>query len=65
MLRAWTINVARQDFAEEWTVSIEPGKVADLVVLDGDLVQAAADPHEITSIGVDLTVFDGGAVHER
>jgi predicted amidohydrolase YtcJ len=65
-LRAYTINAARQDFAEGWKGSIEPGKVADLVVLDRDLVQAvASDPHEITSIGVDLTVFDGEVVHER
>ncbi|GAB2980854.1 amidohydrolase [Streptomyces pseudoechinosporeus] len=61
-LRAYTINPARQDFAEDWKGSIEPGKVADLVVLDRDLT--ATDPHDITSVGIDLTVFDGEIVHE-
>lgn len=65
-LRAYTVNAARQDFAEAWKGSIEPGKVADLVVLDRDLVRAVAgDPHEITSVGVDMTIFDGEIVHER
>ncbi|MDF2265259.1 amidohydrolase [Streptomyces coacervatus] len=62
-LRAYTINAARQDFAEEWKGSIETGKVADLCVLDRPLLDL--DPHEITDAEVDLTVFDGRIVHER
>lgn len=62
-LRAYTINAARQDFAEEWKGSIEPGKVADLCVLDRPLLDL--NPHEITAAEVDLTVFDGRIVHER
>ncbi|MFD0547245.1 amidohydrolase family protein [Streptomyces mexicanus] len=34
-LRAYTVNAARQDFAETWKGSIEPGKVADLVCWTG------------------------------
>ncbi|MCX5366327.1 amidohydrolase [Streptomyces sp. NBC_00124] len=62
-LRAYTINPARQDFAEGWKGSIEVGKVADLCVLDRPLLDL--DPHDITDVQVDLTVFDGRVVHER
>ncbi|MCC9711068.1 amidohydrolase [Streptomyces sp. MNU76] len=62
-LRAYTINPARQDFAEEWKGSVELGKVADLCVLDRPLL--GLDPHEITGVQVDMTVFDGGVVFER
>jgi predicted amidohydrolase YtcJ len=62
-LRAYTVNAARQDFAEEWKGSIEPGKVADLCVLDRPLLDRG--PREITDTEVDLTVFDGRIVHER
>ncbi|MCX4766925.1 amidohydrolase [Streptomyces sp. NBC_01275] len=62
-LRAYTVNAARQDFAEAWKGSVEVGKAADLCVLDRDLF--ATDPHDITSVEVDLTVFDGRVVFER
>ncbi|MFF2502646.1 amidohydrolase [Streptomyces sp. NPDC058067] len=62
-LRAYTVNAARQDFAESWKGTIEPGKVADLCVLGGDL--RATDPHDIPSLPIDLTVFDGEIVFER
>lgn len=61
-LRAYTINAARQSFAEHWRGSLEPGKVADLVVLDAD--PGAMDPEHLTGIGVALTVFDGEVVYE-
>ncbi|ANS70318.1 putative TIM-barrel fold metal-dependent hydrolase [Streptomyces lincolnensis] len=62
-LRAYTVNAARQDFAEAWKGSVEAGKVADLCVLDRPLL--GMDPHGITDAEVDLTVFDGWVVHER
>ncbi|MCW5252577.1 MULTISPECIES: amidohydrolase [unclassified Streptomyces] len=62
-LRAYTVNAARQDFAEEWKGSIEPGKVADLCVLGGDL--RATDPHDIPALPIDLTILDGVVVHDR
>ncbi len=62
-LRAYTIDPARQDFAEDWKGSIEVGKVADLCVLDRPPL--GLDPHSITDAEVDLTVFDGRVVHER
>ncbi|MEV5551327.1 amidohydrolase [Streptomyces sp. NPDC052309] len=62
-LRAYTVNAARQDFAESWKGSVEVGKVADLCVLDRPLL--GADPHTVVETEVDLTVFDGRIVHER
>lgn len=62
-LRAYTANPARQDFAEAWKGTIEPGKVADLCVLGGDL--RATDPHDIPDLPIDLTVFDGHIVFQR
>ncbi|ELS55008.1 amidohydrolase [Streptomyces viridochromogenes] len=62
-LRAYTATPAWQDFADGWKGTIEPGKVADLCVLDRPLLDR--DPHEITDAQVDLTVFDGRVVHER
>ncbi|MFV0434700.1 MAG: amidohydrolase [Leucobacter sp.] len=62
-LRAYTINAARQSFAEEWRGSLEPGKAADLVVLDTD--SGSVDPDELTAINVDLTIFGGEVVFER
>ncbi|MFD0889333.1 amidohydrolase, partial [Streptosporangium algeriense] len=62
-LRAYTINPARQDFAESWKGSVEVGKIADLCVLGGDL--RATDPHDFAAIPVDLTVLGGKVVYER
>lgn len=62
-IRAYTVNPARQDFAEKWKGTIEPGKVADLCVLGGNL--RAADPHDLPELPVDLTMFDGELVYER
>ncbi|MGW6821593.1 amidohydrolase [Streptomyces sp. NPDC055005] len=61
-LRTYTIDAAWQDFADDWKGSLEPGKVADLCVLDGDLL--AADPHDIPGMPVVLTVVDGQVVHD-
>lgn len=62
-LRAYTINAARQSFAEDWRGSLEPGKVADLVVLDTDPM--SVDPANFADINVDLTLIDGTPVFER
>ncbi|MEU1027065.1 amidohydrolase family protein, partial [Streptomyces sp. NPDC005904] len=61
-IRTYTIDAAWQDFAEDWKGSLEPGKVADLCVLDGDLL--GADPHDIPRMPVVLTVMDGRVVHD-
>ncbi|MEV3967330.1 amidohydrolase [Streptomyces sp. NPDC050698] len=62
-LRAYTSTPAWQDFADDWKGTVEPGRAADLCVLDRPLL--GLDPHEITRVRVDLTVFDGQVVFER
>ncbi|MFF8712743.1 amidohydrolase [Streptomyces sp. NPDC015184] len=61
-IRTYTIGAAWQDFADHWKGSLEPGKAADLCVLDGDLL--TADPHGIPEMPVVLTVMDGRIVHD-
>ncbi|MEU3821798.1 amidohydrolase [Streptomyces sp. NPDC030392] len=61
-IRTYTADAAWQDFADDWKGSLEPGKAADLCVLDGDLL--AADPHDIPGMPVVLTVMDGRVVHD-
>ncbi|MFJ3928571.1 amidohydrolase [Streptomyces sp. NPDC090022] len=61
-IRTYTIDAAWQDFADDWKGSLEPGKAADLCVLDGDLL--AADPHDIPKMPVVLTVMGGQVVHD-
>ncbi|MEV7940423.1 amidohydrolase [Kitasatospora sp. NPDC088264] len=61
-IRTYTIDAAWQDFADDWKGSLEVGKVADLCVLDGDLL--AADAHDIPAMPVVLTVMDGHIVHD-
>ena len=60
-LRAHTITAAYALRMEDRVGSIEPGKLADLVVVDADL--AATSAEEISSLDVWLTVLDGGIVH--
>ncbi|MFD9133104.1 amidohydrolase family protein [Streptomyces bottropensis] len=53
----------RAYIAEEGKAPVEVGRVADLCVPDRP--PADLDPHVITEVGVDMTVFDGGVVFER
>ncbi|MFJ7178609.1 amidohydrolase [Streptomyces massasporeus] len=62
-LRAYTSTAAWQDFADDFKGTLAPGLAADLCVLDRPLLDL--DPHEITQVQVDLTVFDGRVVFER
>lgn len=61
-LRTYTSAPAWQDFAESWKGSLEVGKVADICVVDGDLL--AMDPHDIPTVPVLLTLLGGRAVHD-
>ena len=56
-VRAYTIHGAWTQFAEGLKGTVEPGKLADLVVLDRDIF--AIPPEEIGQVKVRLTVFDG------
>ncbi|MBN2203605.1 MAG: amidohydrolase family protein [Thermoleophilia bacterium] len=61
MLDAYTINAARALGLEGEVGSLEPGKVADLVVVSRDLLSIS--PEEITTAAVELTLFGGRPVY--
>lgn len=61
MLSCYTIGAAWSLFREDETGSIEPGKAADLVVLDGNLF--GMPPRQIRGVRVVLTLLGGEVVY--
>jgi predicted amidohydrolase YtcJ len=61
-IRMHTINGAFASFAEQVTGSLEPGKLADLVVLGEDLARVPAA--QIRDVPVAMTVIGGDVVFE-
>lgn len=62
-IRCYTIYAARAGFEEEIKGSIEPGKLADLIVLSEDPLTVPVD--EIKQIKILLTIIDGKIVFDR
>lgn len=62
-LRGYTWGGAYLTFEEEKKGTIEAGKLADLIVLDRDIL--AVDPEEIMDIEVEQTYLGGKLVYER
>ncbi len=62
-LRMWTLNAAYLSFDEKRKGSIEPGKLADLVVLSKDLLTCAEE--DIRSIEAEATMLGGKFVYTR
>jgi predicted amidohydrolase YtcJ len=62
-LYVWTMGGAFASFEDGVKGSIEPGKLADFVVLSADPAQG--NPLAIKDIPVDLTVIDGKVVYQR
>ena len=60
-VRMFTINGAYASFEEKIKGSLEPGKLADLIVLDRDLI--GSRPEEIREASVALTMIGGEVVH--
>jgi predicted amidohydrolase YtcJ len=56
-LRAHTISAAHSLFMEDRIGSIEVGKLADVVVIDGDLARTNVD--EISALDIWMTMLDG------
>lgn len=62
-LRCATINGARLTFDEDRKGSIEPGKYADLAVLDADPLTCPDE--DLKEIAADMTFLGGRLVHQR
>ena len=62
-IRLYTINNAYLTFEEKQKGSIEAGKLADLVVLDRDILRCPED--EVKDIRVERTYLGGKQVYER
>jgi len=62
-IRAYTMGSAYASFNERNKGSIEPGKLADMVVLSDDILEIA--PAEIEKTRVVATIFDGKIIYQR
>jgi len=62
-LRGYTLYGAWLSFEEDRKGSIEPGKLADMIVLDQDIL--TIDPDHIMDINVEQTWLGGKLVYER
>jgi predicted amidohydrolase YtcJ len=58
-LRGYTREAAYAEFEEKQEGSLEPGKLADLIVIDKNITQLESRPREILSIRV-MKTFTGG-----
>ena len=61
-LRSYTWGSAYASFEEKIKGTIEPGKLADLVVLSRDIL--TIDPAEIDRVKVQTTIFEGRVVYQ-
>jgi len=62
-VHAYTIGSAFASFQDHVKGSLEPGKLADVVVLSRDIL--ALDPEKIAGVKVDTTVLGGEIVYQR
>jgi len=61
-LKMWTLNAAYVSFDEDVKGSIEPGKYADMAIIDRDILSCPED--EIRDIEVVQTILGGEAVYD-
>jgi hypothetical protein len=60
---ALTLNGAHGSFSEQHKGTLEPGKLADIAVLERDIF--AAPPDEVFETRTDLTILGGAVVYDR
>jgi predicted amidohydrolase YtcJ len=62
-VRAYTYNAAYAEGEETLKGAIQPGQLADIIVLSRDIFQI--DPAEIENVRIDLTLLGGAVVYDR
>ena len=62
-IKCYTLNSAYAEFQENIKGSIEAGKLADMVVLQDDIL--TMDPVEIKDVKVYMTIFDGKMIYNK
>jgi len=62
-IRGYTRNGAYMTFEEDIKGTLEPGKLADMIILSGDLL--TIDPERILDVMVEKTIVGGRVVFER
>lgn len=62
-LNAYTIDAAYARFAEKELGSLEPGKLADMVIVDRDITRIS--PEQIRNTRVDVTIAGGQVIFEH
>jgi predicted amidohydrolase YtcJ len=62
-VRCYTLEAAYAAFMEELTGSIEPGKLADIVILDEDLTKIR--PERIREVKVRMTIVNGKILYAK
>ncbi|SFQ35665.1 hypothetical protein SAMN04489713_12855 [Actinomadura madurae] len=61
-LATYTRTPAWQDHAERWKGTLRPGNVADVCVVDAELMDA--DPHKLVDLPIAATVLGGSVVYD-
>jgi hypothetical protein len=62
-IKAFTLGSAFASFDEKIKGSIQPGKLADMVVLTDDILHM--EPSRLNTAKVEMTIFDGRVIYER
>ena len=60
-LATYTRTPAWQDHAAGWKGTLRRGRVADLCIVDGDVL--GVDPHDLVELGIATTMVGGKVVH--
>ena len=63
ILASYTRFGARQDHADDWKGTLQPGMAADVCIVDGDLL--TPDPYELLNMTATTTIVGGEVVYDR